>query len=222
LICFTSIFKNSTVKTTEYHQSIKYMTHKPFSQACENNKDPILQIINTVFCHPTTVWEIGSGTGQHACYFARHLPHVEWQPTDRPENIPGIGLWQEEAQLDNLKPVLTLDVTDAVWPCNGIDALFTANTLHIMSRDEVQICFDRLAEHLNPKAFVCIYGPFNYNGAYTSDSNARFDQWLKSQNTLSGIRDFEDILVLASTRGLSLMSDNAMPANNRLLVLQNN
>jgi trans-aconitate methyltransferase len=198
------------------------MTHKPFSQACENNKVPILQIIKTVFCHPTTVWEIGSGTGQHACYFARHLPHIKWQPTDRPENIPGIGLWQEEAQLDNLKPALTLDVTDAMWPSKDIDALFTANTLHIMSWNEVQRFFDRLAEHLNPKALVCIYGPFNYNGAYTSDSNARFDQWLKSQNTLSGIRDFEDILVLASTRGLSLMSDNAMPANNRLLVLQNN
>jgi hypothetical protein len=220
LICFTSIFKNSTVKTTEYHQTIKHMTHKPFSQACENNKDPILQIINTVFCHPMTVWEIGSGTGQHACYFARHLPHLEWQPTDRPENIPGIGLWQEEAQLDNLKPALALDVTDAVWPCSAIDALFTANTLHIMSWDEVKIFFDRLTEHLNPKALVCIYGPFNYNGAYTSDSNARFDQWLKSQNTLSGIRDFEDILFLATARGLRLMSDIAMPAKNRLLVLK--
>ncbi len=193
------------------------MTHKPFSQACENNKVPILQIIKTVFCHPTTVWEIGSGTGQHACYFARHLPHVEWQPTDRAENITGIGLWQEEAQLANLKPALPLDVTDVVWPCSTIDALFTANTLHIMSWDEVEICFDRLAEHLTAKALVCIYG-----GAYTSDSNARFDQWLKSQNPLSGIKNFEDILFLATARGLSLMSDNAMPANNRLLVLQNN
>ena len=104
------------------------MTHKPFSQACENNKDPILQIIRTVFCKPVTVWEIGSGTGQHACYFARHLQDIEWQPTDKSENIPGICLWQEEAQLANLKPPLTLDVTDTVCPCNSIDALFTANS----------------------------------------------------------------------------------------------
>ncbi len=197
------------------------MPSKPFSQACENNKDPILQAISTIFCQPTTVFEIGSGTGQHACYFAKHLPHVEWQPTDRAENIPGIGLWQKEAQLANLKPPLTLDVTDAVWPCESIDTLFTANTLHIMSWDEVQIFFDRLAVYLNPKALVCIYGSFNYNGAYTSDSNARFDQWLKSQNTLSGIKDFEDILFLATSRGFNLMSDIVMPANNRLLVLQN-
>jgi len=196
------------------------MTQKPFSQACENNKDPILQIIRHDFCYPTTVWEIGSGTGQHACHFARHLPHIEWQPTDRAENIHGIRLWQEETRLPNLKPAITLDVTDTVWSCNTIDALFTANTLHIMSWDEVRILFDRLATHLNSKAVVCIYGPFNYNGTYTSDSNARFDQWLKNQNTLSGIRHFEDILCLATTSGLRLLSDNAMPANNRLLVLQ--
>jgi len=196
------------------------MTHKPFSQACENNKDPILQIISTVFCHPTTVWEIGSGTGQHACHFARHLPHLEWQPTDRADNIQGIGLWLEETRLPNLKPAITLDVTDTVWSCNKIDAVFTANTLHIMSWDEVQILFHRLAEHLNAKALVCIYGPFNYNGTYTSDSNARFDQWLKSQNRVSGIRHFEDIVLLATASGLQLISDNAMPANNRLLVLQ--
>ncbi|MDP3010645.1 MAG: DUF938 domain-containing protein [Methylococcales bacterium] len=196
------------------------MTHKPFSQACENNKDSILQMISTVFCHPTTVWEIGSGTGQHACHFARHLPHIEWQPTDRADNIHGIGLWLEETRLPNLKPAITLDVTDAVWPCNTIDALFTANTLHIMSWDEVQILFKHLAEYLNPKAVVCIYDPFNYHGTYTSDSNARFDQSLKSQNSLSGIRHFEDILLLATASGLHLISDNAMPANNRLLVLQ--
>ncbi|EGW20359.1 DUF938 domain-containing protein [Methylobacter tundripaludum] len=197
------------------------MPHKPFSQACENNKDPILQVIRTTFCRPTTVWEIGSGTGQHACYFSAHLPHLEWQPTDRSENIPGIRLWQEQAKLANLKPPLSLDVTDAVWPCSAIDALFTANTLHIMSWDELQIFFDRLTKHLSPKAFICIYGPFNYNGAYTSDSNASFDQWLKSRNSSSGIRNFEDIMALSTSRGFSLLNDMAMPANNRLLVLQN-
>jgi hypothetical protein len=197
------------------------MTDKPFSQSCENNKDPILQVISTVFTQPTTVWEIGSGTGKHACYFAGHLPHIEWQPTDRSAYIPGICLWREEAQLANLKPPITLDATDTVWPCNSIDAIFTANTLHIMSREEVQILFDRLAVHLNTKALICIYGTFNYNGAYTSDSNARFDQWLKSQNTLSGIKDFEDIMFLAASRGFELVSDVAMPANNRLLVLRN-
>lgn len=195
------------------------MTNRPFSQACENNKDPILRVIRPVFSRPLTVWEIGSGTGQHACYFAGQLPHVNWQPTDRQENIAGIELWRQEAGLANLRPPLILDVTDAAWPCTRIEALFTANTLHIMSWRQVQVFFDRLGQYLAPDAPVCIYGPFNYQGRYTSDSNARFDQWLKSRDPLSGIRDFEAVTALAASIGLQLVDDVAMPANNRLLVL---
>jgi uncharacterized protein DUF938 len=195
------------------------MTNRPFSQACENNKDPILRVIRPVFSRPLTVWEIGSGTGQHACYFAGQLPHVNWQPTDRQENIAGIELWRQAAGLANLRPPLILDVTDAAWPCTRIEALFTANTLHIMSWRQVQVFFDRLGQYLAPDAPVCIYGPFNYQGRYTSDSNARFDQWLKSRDPLSGIRDFEAVKALAASIGLQLVDDVVMPANNRLLVL---
>ena len=168
------------------------MFGKPFSQACENNKDPILDVIREVYCKPMTVWEIGSGTGQHACHFARHMPHIVWQPTGRSENIPGIQRWVEEA-LPNLNPPLTLDVADKTWPCTAIDALFTANTLHIMSWKQIEIFFARLSCNFNPDASLCIYGPFNYQGAYTSDSNARFDQWLKSRDPASGIRNFEAV-----------------------------
>ena len=196
------------------------MIGKPFSQACENNKEPILTAIRKVFNRPLTVWEIGSGTGQHACHFARHLPHIEWQPTDRSEQIHGISLWLQEARLANLKPPLTLDISDPTWPCQTIEALFTANTLHIMSWAQVKILFERLSEHLSADAVVCIYGPFNYNGAYTSDSNARFDQWLKNRDPLSGIRDFEAIVHLARIGSLELAEDVAMPANNRLLIFK--
>ena len=196
------------------------MLEKPYSQACENNKAPILAIIQDVFIKPTTVWEIGSGTGQHACYFARELPHLTWQPTDLVENHPGINAWRDEVQRDNLNQPLVLDVTDPVWPCDGIDAVFTANTLHIMGWQNVVVLFERLHTYLNPSARVCIYGPFNYGGKYTSDSNANFDQWLKNRDLLSGIRDFEAVLELAEMAGLRLLKDNAMPANNRLLVLE--
>lgn len=196
------------------------MTAKPFSQACENNKDQILQVLKTAFTEPATVWEIGSGTGQHACHFARHLPHLEWQPTDRAEHLPGIALWRDEAGLDNLRPALTLDVTDAIWPCNGIDALFSANTLHIMGHAEVEVLFQRLRIHLSPVATACFYGPFNYQGRYTSDSNARFDEWLKQRDPRSGIKDYEWIADLAASAGLTAVADVEMPANNRTLVFR--
>lgn len=193
---------------------------KPFSQACENNKLPILNIISQVFTRPTTVWEIGSGTGQHACFFARQLPYLTWQATDRIDNLPGIEAWIEAANLPNLLQPLALDIQDMPWPCDSIDTLLSANTLHIMSLVEVEILFERLKQYLNPDAKVCIYGPFNYRGQFTSDSNAGFDQWLKAQNPLSGIRDIEYIRELATVAGLTLLNDHAMPANNRLLMFQ--
>ncbi|MEQ1739835.1 MAG: DUF938 domain-containing protein [Methyloglobulus sp.] len=191
---------------------------KPYSQSCENNKTPILAAIREVFSEPVTVWEIGSGTGQHACYFASKLLHLIWQPTDLAENLPSINAWRNEARLPNLNPPLILDVTSPTWPCNRMDAVFTANNLHIMSWQQVEILFERFQSYLNPSAQVCIYGPFNYNGSYTSESNARFDQWLKSRDPLSGIRDFEAVVELAERAELKLMKDNPMPANNRLLV----
>jgi len=196
------------------------MIDKPYSQACENNKVPILAVIREAFNQPVTVWEIGSGTGQHACYFASELPYLIWQATDVGENLPGINAWRDEAQLTNLNHPLALDVTDPAWPSYGMEAVFTANTLHIMSWQQVETLFERFQTYLNPLAKACIYGPFNYSGKYTSDSNANFDQWLKSRDPLSGIRDFEAVMALADHAGLRLLKDNPMPANNRLLVLQ--
>lgn len=193
--------------------------NKPFSQSSENNKQAILQIIETIFLKLGTVWEIGSGTGQHACYFAQKLTHLQWQATDRPENLPGINSWIEDAKLSNLSLGLTLDVAETNWPSQKMDAVFTANTLHIMHWQEVEYFFAGLAKHLSPQAVVCIYCPFNYHGQYTNDSNKQFDQWLKVRDPESGIRDFSEIEKLANKAGLKITEDFAMPANNRLLVL---
>ena len=193
---------------------------KPFSQSCENNKQPILQVIQTVFNKPATVWEIGSGTGQHACYFAKKLPHITWQTTDKEENRQGLDSWIEEANLKNLPTSLRLNVTDKTWPCQQIEALYTANTLHIMHWQDVENLFSRLENYLSEKAVGCIYGPFNYNGQFTNSSNEEFNQWLKMRDPESGIRDFEAIETLAKTAGLMLKNDYEMPANNRLLVFK--
>jgi len=192
--------------------------NKPFSQSCENNKQPILQRIESIFHAPQTVWEIGSGTGQHACHFAKNLPHIIWQTTDRAENLMGINSWITETELPNLPTSLVLNVTDQEWPCQHIEALFTANTLHIMHFHEVESFFNRLGRYLTNNTSVCIYGPFNYQGQYTSPSNEQFDHWLKDRDPESGIRDFEMIESLANKAGLLLSDDFKMPANNRLLV----
>ena len=196
--------------------------NKPFSQACENNKDPILSVLKRVLVNPCEVLEIGSGTGQHAIYFSEHLPHVTWQPSDQAVQLPGIDLWINEAKLGNTKDPLALDINQKPWPVTKIDAVFTANTLHIMSWESVQVFIEALGEVMCPGAIFCCYGPFNVGGTYTSESNARFDVWLKEQNPLSAIRDLEAVTALASDAGIGLKEDIEMPANNKLLILEKN
>jgi SAM-dependent methyltransferase len=190
---------------------------KPYSPACERNREPILALLREHFADCRRVLEIGSGTGQHAVHVAAALPHLIWQCADRVPYLPGIRLWLDEAALPNTPPPLTLDV-NGTWPNVRFDAVFSANTLHIMSAAEVETLFARLPEVLEDHAVLAIYGPFRYGGAHTSASNASFDASLRAQDPASGIRDFEIINALAARIGLSLIEDRAMPANNRGLV----
>jgi len=194
------------------------MTDKPYSPASERNREPILAVLRRHFADRQRVLEIGSGTGQHAVHFAARLPHLAWQASDRAENLEGIRAWLGEAGLANTPAPLQLDVTQDHWPAQQYDAVYSANTLHIMSWAEVERLFARLPEVLAADARLAVYGPFNYGGRFTSDSNAAFDASLKAQLPHRGIRDFEAVDALARAIGLSLLEDNAMPANNRCLV----
>lgn len=194
------------------------MDSLPFSQACENNKPYILDVLREVFADRQRVLEIGSGTGQHACHFAEHLPWLQWQPSELPENLPVLRPRCAAYAGRNMLPEIALDVWDSRWHATVPDAVFSANTLHIMSFSAVQRLFAVLGESITRDVVLAIYGPFNYHGAYTSDSNARFDQWLAQRDPESAIREFEAVDALARAAGFTLWEDFAMPANNRLLV----
>lgn len=193
--------------------------HKPYSAASERNQEPILTVLREHFADRKNVLEIGSGTGQHAVHFASALPQLQWQTSDRIENHEGIHLWLAEAELQNVIAPLDLDVTGR-WPTMRYDAVYSANTLHIMSWAEVQHMFAQLAQVLSDDAKLAIYGPFNYNGRFTSESNAAFDASLRAAVPHRGIRDFEAVDELAKRIGLELLEDRAMPANNRCLIWQ--
>jgi cyclopropane fatty-acyl-phospholipid synthase-like methyltransferase len=190
---------------------------KPFAPACERNREPILAVLREQFADRRRVLEIGSGTGQHAVHFAAAMPWLEWQCSDRAESLPGIRAWLDEAGLANTPAPLELDVARGRWPATRFDAVFSANTLHIMGWAEVEAFFAGMARVLADSANVVVYGPFNYGGAYTSDSNREFDRWLKARDPRSGIRDFEAVDALAREIGLQRVDDVAMPANNRCL-----
>jgi cyclopropane fatty-acyl-phospholipid synthase-like methyltransferase len=190
---------------------------KSYSSACDRNRDPILAVLREHFADRHHVLEIGSGTGQHAAYFAAALPHLTWQTSDLEENLPGIQAWLDEAALPNAPAPIALDVNGPL-PFAGYDAVFSANTLHIMSWLEVQRFFLRLNELVAADFKLAVYGPFNYGGRFTSESNAAFDASLKARAPHMGIRDFEAVDKLARAVGLKLIADVAMPANNRTLV----
>jgi cyclopropane fatty-acyl-phospholipid synthase-like methyltransferase len=193
---------------------------KPFSPACERNRLPILNVLRPLLAGAESVLEIGSGTGQHAVFFAAQMPHLIWQTSDLPENHRGIRMWLEEAALANVLPPLVLDVNADIWPVAHVDAVFTANTMHIVSWPSVEKMFAGVSGVVNADGLFCAYGPFSYDGRHTSESNARFDLSLRNQNPHSGIRDFARVCELAARNDLTLQDDHAMPANNRLLIFR--
>jgi hypothetical protein len=191
---------------------------KPYAAACDENRDPILAVLRQVLTRPARVLEIGSGTGQHAVYFGAQLPHLRWVLSDLPEHHTGIRAWLEEAGLPNLEGPLALDVLRPDWGLEGIEAVFSANTAHIMDEPAVAAMFAGVGRLLSRDAPFLLYGPFNYGGAYTSDSNRRFDGWLKARDPASGIKDVDWLEGLARSAGMVLDADHAMPVNNRTLI----
>ncbi|WP_435235455.1 DUF938 domain-containing protein [Psychromonas sp. PT13] len=193
------------------------MYTKPFSQSCENNKNPIFAILSEHFKGLSHIVEIGSGTGQHAEFFTNQLPHLTWQTTDQGDYFPHLEKLIVETNSSRLPPALYLDVSQENWPISDCECIFTSNTLHIMPWTCVEHLFKGLSSVLKVNGHFYVYGPFNYDGKFTSESNQSFDLHLKSSNPLSGIRDFEQIMELATQAGLGLVVDHQMPANNRLL-----
>jgi len=189
-----------------------------FSESCERNKDPILAHLRDVFKQSCSILEIGSGSGQHALFFGQYLTQLHWYPSDQGEYLPGLRENVANYPVPNVHSPVALDVSHTSWPDLDVDGVFSANSLHIMSWDHVKDFFRGVGQVLKSTGVLCVYGPFKYENQYTSESNARFDSWLKDRDPVSAIRDFEQINMLAENEGFKLKADYLMPANNQLLV----
>lgn len=188
---------------------------KQFSPSCERNQAPILAVLQDVLPATGTVLEIGSGSGQHAAYFAARLPQLTWQPTDLPENFPSIRAWAAEAALPNLRDPVALDLRAPDRPLLPAQAVVCINTIHIVAWSGVENLFAYVGRVLPAGGVFYVYGPYRYADRPLEPSNDAFDQWLKARDPASGVRDFEAVDVLARQNGLQLTGDQAMPANNR-------
>ena len=198
----------------EYHAR----SMKPFAPACERNKGPILEVLRRVFADATDVIEIGSGTGQHAVWFAAGLPHLVWRTSDLPYTHAGINAWIDDAGLDNVERPIPLDVACRPWPLSRVDGAFSANTAHYMHWPEVEAMFGGIGDLLSPGGRFALYGPFARDGRHTSASNAAFDRLLRAHDPGFGVRDVRDLERIAAGGAMALEDDVAMPSNNRILV----
>ncbi|WP_019674175.1 DUF938 domain-containing protein [Psychrobacter lutiphocae] len=198
----------------------------PFSQACENNKQPILKVLQQELSGCHSVLEVGSGTGQHSVYFAPRLPHLQWQTSDVIANHRVIEAWHDRHPAANLHKPLVFDLNSDNLPIiktdsqGSYDAVFTANTLHIINWSLVERLFQLVAEALPVNGKLIVYGPFNDKGQYSSDSNRQFDLYLRRRDANSGIRDKVDLITLAKQNHMSLNTQYQMPANNEILVFK--
>ncbi len=193
---------------------------KPFSTSCERNREPILGVLREAFSDRRSVLEIGSGSGQHAVYFAAAMPHLDWQTSERSEFLSGVQSWLDEAALANTRSPIAFDVGQDDWPTSRFDAIFSANTLHIMAWSEVERLFARLPEIMSEDCIVAVYGPFNIDGNYTSKSNAAFDGWLHERGAHMAIRDLADVDAQAAAAGLERIGLHSLPANNFCAIWQ--
>lgn len=190
---------------------------KPFAPACEENKQPILEVIAPRLGDARSLLEIGSCTGQHAVHFAPAMPHLTWQCSDVAPYLPGMRLWLDDSPASNLPAPIELDV-DGPWPDGPFDAVFSANTAHIMSLAQVRRMFLGVGRLLPAGGPFLLYGPFSDGGRHTSPSNAAFDRSLRLRDPSSGVRDLDELRAFAGEAGLTLVEDLAMPVNNRTLV----
>jgi cyclopropane fatty-acyl-phospholipid synthase-like methyltransferase len=193
---------------------------KPFSESSEQNKQVILDIIQPRLSKLKRVLEVASGTGQHAVYFSHEMPHLHWQTSDLTENHSGISQWITDSSLTNIEMPIPLNVSSDSWPKQTYDAVFSANSFHIMAASNVTDFFKNIASVINDNGLIIIYGPFNYDGHFTSESNARFDAMLRERGCDSCIKDFEWCNELAESAGFKLIEDHEMPQNNRILAWQ--
>ncbi|MCP4595083.1 DUF938 domain-containing protein [Neptuniibacter sp.] len=195
---------------------------QPYSGPADRNKEPILEVISDILMASKRVLEVGSGTGQHALYFSEQMPHLTWLPSDFAEGYDVLRAQFEQNSRTNVAAPIELDVRNIPWDScltdHVIDLVYTANTLHIMSWAAVETFFAGIEQVLGKEGFLVVYGPFKYNGDFTTPSNAQFDQWLKNRDPVSGVRDFEAVNALAESIGLVLQNDCAMPANNQCLI----
>ena len=192
---------------------------KPYALSCDRNSEPILGALKEIITNQKSLFEVGAGTGQHAIFMAPHFPNMFWTLADQEDRHEGINMWLKDFPRSNVRGPVEYSIGNSEIK-GDVDVVFTANVIHIISWELSLKLFDDVSQKLPADGLFLIYGAFNYDGKFTSESNEKFEAWLKEKDPQSGIRDFEKVVSELSMRSMELAEDKEMPANNRLLVFK--
>jgi hypothetical protein len=207
--------------STKLFSPVSPSSARRHAPATQRNREPILAVLARVLAAPGVVLEIASGSGEHAAFFGKRLPHLTWQPSDiEAELLESIDGWVAEAEATNVRPAVLLDVTSEAWPVEPLQGIFCANMIHIAPVEACEGLLRGAARHLVPGGAFVLYGPFREGGVHTAESNARFDEDLKARNPSWGVRNLDDVVARASELGLVHVETVRMPANNLTVVFR--
>jgi len=194
------------------------MTIRTTAPAAARNSAAILGVLRTELRTSACVLEIGSGTGQHAVFFGAAMPALTWQTSDLAEQHADIDAWLADASLSNVLAPLEIDVRTARAENESYDAVFSANTAHIMHYAAVESMFAFVSRALRDRGLFVLYGPMRRNGRFNTHSNAIFHRSLQSRDAGMGIRDLEDLDSMAESGNMRRVRLYAMPANNHVII----
>jgi SAM-dependent methyltransferase len=189
------------------------------SPSAERNKGPIAELLMRVLPEQGDVLEVGSGTGQHVQHFAQAMPHIRWQPTERDADCrKSIASWLALPLLPNVNAPIHLDVHDKIWPVGQVAAVVCLNMIHIAPPSATEALLHGAGRVISSGGILFLYGPYRRQGRHTSTSNEAFDDLLRAENPEWGVRNLEDVALLAASEGFELQEVHDMPANNLAIV----
>ena len=179
------------------------------------NRDAILEVLLPELPSTGSVLELASGTGEHAVHFAAHMPGILWQPSDvDAASLASCDAWRAAEGRDNVLPAIELNATSGAWPKGPFAAVVCMNLIHIAPW-EVCIGVVRGASRvLTPGGKLFFYGPFRIGSAPLFESNQAFDERLRTRDPAWGIRDLDEVTLVARQHGLRHDKTIEMPANN--------
>jgi hypothetical protein len=190
------------------------------------NREPILGVLKDKLPKdPDRVLEMASGSGMHINFFAPHFEHLHFHPTDRDTEVfDNIKKLAGEQGNNNIADPVHLDLTDPnTWfnpgPEKSFAAIFCINIFQVAPisiADGMMNCASKL---LKDDGFLLIYGPFQHEGKFSTDSNKEFHDTLSSIGVSEwGLKDVADLKKAANDHGMELKEIIDMPSNNFSLI----